>query len=362
MRKFSRREFLKIGAAAGLSAAYLSTPRVARAYLPEFPTETNLGRLFHTTEIKAKPNPDSATVESLYEDQVVEWHREVIGEAPSLYSTNRKWVETANGYVPSISVQPVKAILNSPVAELPAASEGKGFWAEVTVPYVDIQLANPPGRAPLLADWTNPRFYYSQIFWVDDLRTNDQGETEYHVIERHGSYGDTFWADARAFKPLTKEDVAPIRPEIADKKIIVDVNHQTVSCYEGNTEIRFCRVSTGAKYDMYGNVVDNWSTPLGDYHVVNRKYLSIHMAGGTAASGYELFGVCWTSIFAINGVAFHSTFWHNNYGEPMSHGCVNMTPEDSKFLYRWTMPEAPYDPGKIEVQGYSGTAVKVVEG
>jgi lipoprotein-anchoring transpeptidase ErfK/SrfK len=162
--------------------------------------------------------------------------------------------------------------------------------------------------------------------------------------------------------PLNSEDVAPIRPEVADKRVVVDVNHQTVSCYEGNAEVRFCRVSTGAKYDSYGNVVDNWSTPLGDYHVVNRKYLSIHMAGGSAAAGYELFGVCWTSIFATPGVAFHSTYWHNNYGEPMSHGCVNMTPEDAEFIYRWSMPEAPYDPGKIEVQGYAGTAVRVIEG
>ena len=362
MNRFSRRNFLKLGAAAGLGALIVSPQKSALAYLPEFPSAANLGRCFYTTEVKTRPSPESETVESLYEDTVVEWYREVIGEAPSLYSTNRKWVETAHGYVPSISVQPVKAILNSPVSELPTSIEGKGFWAEVTVPFVDLQLANPPGKSPLLAEWTNPRFYYSQIFWVDDVRTNDQGEIEYHVTERHGSYGDTFWADARAFKPLTGEDVAPIRPEVGDKNIVVDVNHQTVSCFEGKTEVRFCRVSTGAKYDMYGNEVDKWATPLGDYHVVNRKYLSIHMAGGSAASGYELFGVSWTSIFATPGVAFHSTYWHNNYGEPMSHGCVNMTPEDSEFIYRWSMPEAPYDPGKVEVQGYSGTAVKVIEG
>jgi hypothetical protein len=39
-----------------------------------------------------------------------------------------------------------------------------------------------------------------------------------------------------------------------------------------------------------------------------------------------------------------------------------MTPEDSKFIYRWTLPDAPYDPGMVDVQGYSGTAVRVVEG
>ena len=362
MHRISRRDFLKLGAAAGIGAALLGKREAVNAYLPEFPDAPQLGRLFHTTDIKTKPSPDSETVESLYEDNVVVWLREVIGEPPSLYSTSRRWIETPRGYIPSISAQPVKSLLNAPVKSLPAASQGNGFWAEVTVPYVDLYLANPPARSPLLQEWTNLRFYYSQIFWVDDMRTNDQGEVEYHVIERHGSYGDTFWADARAFKPLSQEDVSPISPNVADKKIVVDLNHQTVSCFEGNTEVRFCRVSTGAKYDMYGNVVDNWSTPVGDYHVVNRKFLSLHMAGGSAASGYELFGVSWTSIFATPGVAFHSTFWHNNYGEPMSHGCVNMTPEDSKFIYRWTLPDAPYDPGMVDVQGYSGTAVRVIEG
>lgn len=362
MQKYSRRQFLKIGAAAGIGALALTKTRSASAYLPEFPVSDQLGRVFHKAEIKSKPSPDSETIEVLYEDNVVEWQREVLGEAPSLYSTNRKWVETPKGYVPSISVQPVKAILNTPLTELPTSGSQKGVWVEVTVPYVDIYLANPPARAPVLKELATPRFYYSQIFWADDLRTNDQGEAEYHVIERFGSEGDAFWADARAFRPMTADEVSPISPDVTDKKIVVDVNHQTLSCYEGKSEVRFCRVSTGAKFDAFGNVVDYWSTPVGDYHVVNRKYLSMHMAGGSSASGYELFGVCWTSIFATGGVAIHSTYWHNNYGESMSHGCVNATPEDSKFVFRWTQPVVTYEDGMIEVSGYSGTSVQVIEG
>ncbi|MFN2152344.1 MAG: L,D-transpeptidase, partial [Anaerolineales bacterium] len=37
----------------------------------------------------------------------------------------------------------------------------------------------------------------------------------------------------------------------------------------------------------------------------------------------------------------HGTYWHQNYGRKMSHGCVNMTPEQAKWLYRWAFPEAP---------------------
>lgn len=65
--------------------------------------------------------------------------------------------------------------------------------------------------------------------------------------------------------------------------------------------------------------------------------------GSILASGapdtYILPGVPWTMFFIYEtGVAFHGTFWHNNFGVPMSHGCVNMRNEDAKWLFRWVTP------------------------
>ena len=368
MQNINRRDFLKLGLLGAGAMAFLPKPNKLFSLpgsITDFPKSARLGRVFHLAEVKSKPDPNSSTVKTLYEDDVTEWQRDLIGEAPSLYSTSRKWVETPDGYVPAIQMQPVQAILNTPLTSLPQQTSDQGFWAEVTVPYVDLTLDNPPAHAPVLKTTIEagqtPRFYYSQIFWVDGIKTDDSGNTLYHVIEKHGSLGDMFWADARGFRPLTAEDVSPINPNASDKKIVVDLTHQTVACYEGKSEILFTRVSTGAKFNSDGVAVDAWSTPVGLYNVITTKYISVHMAGGSAASGYELFGVCWTSIFATGGVALHSTFWHNNYGEPMSHGCVNMTPEDSKFIYRWSLPQSPYDLGKVEQTGYSGTNVQVTE-
>jgi lipoprotein-anchoring transpeptidase ErfK/SrfK len=113
---------------------------------------------------------------------------------------------------------------------------------------------------------------------------------------------------------------------------------------------------------MYGNLVDKWATPVGQ-HRVTRKYISLQMSGGTTGAGYDLPGIAWTSIFATGGVAIHSTFWHNNYGDPVSHGCVNCRPEDSKWIFRWNSPEVIYDPGMLDVTvtGQSSTRVDVVE-
>ena len=245
-------------------------------------------------------------------------------------------------------------------------ANGPGMWVEVTVPYVDLILINPPASPLLkmLMDTTGrARYYYSQVFWVDDVKQGADGAVYYHVVEKHGGYSDAFWADATAFRQITQDEIAPINPDVPDKMILVNASYQTLTCYEGKSEVYFARVSTGGKYDYLGNPTDKYATPLGLNHVVNRKYTSIHMEGGSAASGtgYDIFGVAWTSIFASGGVAVHSTYWHNNYGEPMSHGCVNAAPDDAKWVFRWTQPEVPYESGIVEVQGYTGTKVEVVE-
>jgi hypothetical protein len=55
-----------------------------------------------------------------------------------------------------------------------------------------------------------------------------------------------------------------------------------------------------------------------------------------------LVGVPWTSFFTGQGHAFHGTYWHNNFGVPMSHGCVNMRNEDALRLFRWSQPTAAF--------------------
>ena len=76
-------------------------------------------------------------------------------------------------------------------------------------------------------------------------------------------------------------------------------------------------------------------------------------------AAYELPGVPWVSYFySLTGVAFHGTYWHDNFGARMSHGCVNMRPEEAHWLFRWTTPVYPNEPGKWHVNGY-GTKVVI---
>ena len=176
------------------------------------------------------------------------------------------------------------------------------------------------------------RFFYSQIVWVDQIEIDDNDQTWYRLNERFG-YGDLFWAPAEAFRPIAPEEIAPISPEVEDKHIRVDIDRQTMSCYEGNTEVYFARASTGALFNSAGQRVDEWGTPPGQ-HRIWRKAVSLPLAGGSAAAGWDLPAVGWISLFVGSGVAFHSTHWHNNYGVPTSRGCVNLRPDDAKWVFR----------------------------
>ena len=81
------------------------------------------------------------------------------------------------------------------------------------------------------------------------------------------------------------------------------------------------------------------------------------MARGNRATGYDVPGVPWVSYIDEEGVSFHGTYWHNDYGMPRSHGCINMTPDAAKWLYRWTRPVVPKN--ELEVWKAHGTAVNV---
>jgi len=362
----NRKQFLKL-ASLGLSGLVLA-PYGRVRYLPDFPQGDHLGRVaVGSVEVKMRPDPESQTLRVLYEDAVLPWLREVSGAKPAYIFNNQRWVETPEGFVYGPYLQPVKNQPNQPVESLPPSTRGSGMWAEVTVPFAEAALVK---GEPSSNSWAEARteqglplrVYYNQAFWIDEIKTNDSGNKYYRINPNYYGGVDMLWVEAEALRPITLDELIPIDPEASDKRIIVDVTHQFLSCYQGKEEVYFCRVSTGAKYDMYGNPVDKWATPVGA-HRITRKYISLQMSGGTTGAGYDLPGIAWTSVFATGGVAIHSTFWHNNYGDPVSHGCVNCKPEDAKWIFRWAAPEVVYDPGMLDVTvtGDDSTTVNVVE-
>ncbi len=115
-------------------------------------------------------------------------------------------------------------------------------------------------------------------------------------------------------------------PPTTSKWIEINLTTQTVTAYEGSMPIKSVVVSTG---------VARTPTVLGIYKIY-RKIPSQTMSGGSQASGdyYYLPNVTDVMYF-YSDYAIHGTYWHNNFGRPMSHGCVNMTLADAKWFYQW---------------------------
>lgn len=102
--------------------------------------------------------------------------------------------------------------------------------------------------------------------------------------------------------------------------IEVNLSSQTLTAWQGEVAVMHTYISSG---------LGATPTVTGRF-TVGRKYSSQRMVG----PGYDLPGVPWVMYF-YGGYAIHGAYWHNNFGRPMSHGCVNMSVGDSQLLYNW---------------------------
>lgn len=118
--------------------------------------------------------------------------------------------------------------------------------------------------------------------------------------------------------PETSHDQNP--GDIAGRWIDVNLNQQMVHAFEGTTIVNSFTVSTGTSLHP---------TVTGQYNIYV-KYRSGSMTG----PGYYLPNVPYIMYF-YKGYGLHGTYWHNNFGTPMSHGCVNLRTEDAAWLFHW---------------------------
>ena len=103
--------------------------------------------------------------------------------------------------------------------------------------------------------------------------------------------------------------------------IDVDLTNQMVYAYEGDTLVNSFLVSTGAAPHL---------TVTGSFHIYER-----HVKGNMWGPGYFLPDVPYIMYF-YKGYGLHGTYWHSNFGTPMSHGCVNLATPDAEWLYYWS--------------------------
>jgi lipoprotein-anchoring transpeptidase ErfK/SrfK len=238
----------------------------------------------------------------------------------------------------SAYVQPVEDHLNEPVLDLPP----NGMLVECTVPVSQAYEITKDNR------WKPKyRFYYKTTHWVKYAFVGANNVVWYQIIDDR--YGGYYMAQGIHFRPVTEADVAPISPGIPDKRIEINLGKQWLIAYEGDKPVFTTRTATGS---FPGN------TPIGE-HRVERKQASRHMANDFDGDDFDLPGVPWVCYISWTGVSLHGTYWHNNFGRPQSHGCINLTPKAANWVFRWTEPAVPLNVERLESD--QGTRVIVYE-
>lgn len=138
---------------------------------------------------------------------------------------------------------------------------------------------------------------------------------------------DRIWVGQRL--RIGKAGSAPVPSQsapTASRWIDVNLRTQRLTAYEGNTPVFSALISGG---------LPATPTVVGRFAIYS-KLTSTRMTG----PGYDLPGVPYTMYF-YKGYAIHGTYWHNNFGRPMSHGCVNMRTQDAAWLFNWASIGTP---------------------
>jgi lipoprotein-anchoring transpeptidase ErfK/SrfK len=217
---------------------------------------------------------------------------------------------------------------------------------EVSVPFTDAYL-----EADTNSDLIY-RLYYETVHWVAGAVDAEDGSIWYRLLD--DKYDRYYYVPAKHIRLLSNEELAPLSPDVPseNKRVEVRLDEQLLLAYEYGKIVFATRVSTGGK-----RLSGTYTTPVGEF-ITYHKRPTRHMATGDIASnGFDLPGVPWVLYVTEGGISFHGTYWHNDYGFPHSHGCINMSPLAAKWFYRWSTPTVP--PDKYLMYGHVGTRVQI---
>jgi len=362
MPYLTRRKLLKLIAAATAAAA-LAPAFHARARYPVPPeperdedieTWVLMGRAIHTVVFYNQPSISATRLDVRYRDQSFL----ITGEVHAPFSAhNDLWYETPLGYVHSAWVLPVRVYPPQPFIR----DVGEwGFWGEVSQVFTEAR-AEPHLQARKVY-----RFYGGTVYHIVDAYEDEQGTGWYKVFDELPPT-DYQWVLARDVRRIPRAEMAPIHPFAGEKHIEVDLSKQLLTCYEGQRIVFTTPVASGVGMQQLedGTVVD-LSTHTGETCVL-LKQPSRHMSNRPQKPDeppppveiFDLPGIPWNVFFDLSGTAIHGTYWHNDFGVPRSHGCLNVSIAAARWIYRWVYPIGGYEDDFIRSDRRVGTPISI---
>lgn len=243
-----------------------------------------------------------------------------------------------------------------------ATSAGRRFWRTQNGGYVERNavsaLHNPPTFQGVRIDDQHAlpiAFMTAYEGWNYTLGADG------HSVERHEraprlsvyhltndpptSYGrgqyyrttDGLYLSSRNIR-LVHTTAPPADMGASEKWVEVNLDRQMLIAYEGSRPVYVTLISSGRRNQE--DETRNYETIQGAFRIQS-KHIATTMDGNSAGDGpYSIEDVPWVMYFE-NSFALHGAFWHSSFGAMHSHGCVNMSPPDARWLFQWTEPQLP---------------------
>ncbi len=274
--------------------------------------------------LREKPSFDATVVKYFDYDEIIPLLEQVTGDPLGAHK-NAVWFRTDGGFVHSAWMQPVD---NRPNEVQPKETAKAKFWSEVSVPVSEAHYR--PGST-----YYSHRLYYGTVYRVIDAVQDDDASWWYRVAEGVNGGG---YVKAQHLRRISPEEIAPISPNVENKRIEVDLPTSILTAFEGDTAVFHAPIASGTRKT-------GQFTPGGEHRILY-KAPTAHMSGDLGTEdGYDLPGVAFCSFFTAQGVAIHGTYWHYDWGARRSHGCVNASNDTARWVWRWSNPIAPYESG-----------------
>lgn len=175
---------------------------------------------------------------------------------------------------------------------------------------------------------------------------------EHRIVNRKKYYriGEGRWVRATYVRRFRYSDPPKELKSLDEKWIEVLTGEQTLVAYEGTKPVYATLVATG-RHD--------YPTPPGIHRVRIKIAVDAMNNRPGAAELYKVEAVPWIMYF-FQGYALHGAYWHNGFGYPRSHGCINLSPKDAKIIFDWVEPRlSPGWHSRWADRAHPGTILRV---
>jgi hypothetical protein len=153
----------------------------------------------------------------------------------------------------------------------------------------------------------------------------------------HEEVDDGTWVSIDDVSRLDPVKKVPAWAKAGEKWIDINITKQTLVAYEGTRAVYATLVSSGEA--GLGDPETTKSTRRGIFRI-HTKHITATMDSNVVGEEFELRDIPYVQYFQ-DGYALHAAYWHDGFGQPRSHGCVNLAPEDARRLFFWTDPQVP---------------------